>query len=86
YTVYHVETDNHDLILAEGVPAETFIDYLGRQAFDNYREYVALYGVERSIPEMPRPRISTRRLVPDAIRERLGIGEEETVFDLPRSA
>jgi len=73
-TYYHVETENHDVILANGAPAETFIDYVGRRVFDNHAEYVALYGCERIIPEMTRPRISTARLLPEAIRARLGIG------------
>ena len=47
YTVYHIETEAHDIILAEGVAAETYVDYVGRQAFDNHAEYVALYGAER---------------------------------------
>jgi hypothetical protein len=72
FTVYHVETEEHDIILAEGAPAETFIDYVGRQAFDNYAEYVALYGEERIITEMPYPRISTARLVPPALKARMG--------------
>jgi hypothetical protein len=72
FTVYHVETEDHDIILAEGTPAETFIDYVGRQAFDNYAEYVALYGEERIIAEMPYPRISTARLLPPALKARLG--------------
>jgi len=70
YTVYHVETENHDVILAEGAPAETFIDYAGRQAFDNYGEYVALYGEERIIPEMAYPRVSSARMLPSAMRRR----------------
>ena len=74
FTVYHVETEAHDVILANGAPAETFIDYVGRSAFDNHAEYLALYGCERIIPEMARPRISTARLLPEAIRARLGIG------------
>ncbi len=73
FTCYHVETEDHDVILANGAPAETFIDYAGREAFDNYAEYVALCGCERIIPEMTRPRISTARLVPEAIRARLAI-------------
>ncbi|TNF23172.1 MAG: Hint domain-containing protein [Rhodobacteraceae bacterium] len=72
-TYYHVETEMHDVILAEGAPAETFIDYLDRRAFDNYREYLDLYGAERIIREMPKPRISAARLVPEEIRARLGI-------------
>ncbi len=86
FTVYHIETEAHDVILANGSAAETFIDYRGRQVFDNYREYIELYGAERTIPEMPHPRISTQRLVPGAIRKRLGIGQEEALFGLPRSA
>src|SRR6056297_171901 len=73
FTWHHVETEEHDVILANGAPAETFIDYLGRRAFDNHDEYLSLYGAERVIPEMPRPRISARRLVPAAIRARLGL-------------
>lgn len=72
-TYYHIETEGHDVILANGAPAETFVDYASRRAFDNYQEYLDLYGVERIIPEMDRPRISSARMVPDAIKARLGI-------------
>lgn len=78
-TYYHVETENHDVILANGAPAETFLDCPGRQAFDNYQEYLDLYGTERIIREMDRPRIASRRLLPDAIKARLGIKDD--VFD-----
>ncbi|ASP23695.1 Hint domain protein (plasmid) [Antarctobacter heliothermus] len=72
-TYYHIETDAHDVILANGTPTETFVDYVGRTAFDNYAEYLELYGAERIIPEMHRLRISTRRMLPNAMRARLGI-------------
>ncbi|WP_323764325.1 Hint domain-containing protein [Marinovum sp.] len=72
-TYYHVETENHDVILAEGAPAETFIDYLDRRAFDNYSEYLELYGAEQVIREMPMPRISAARMVPSSLRARLGL-------------
>ena len=72
-TVYHVETEAHDVVLANGAPSETFVDGTGRAMFDNYAEYLALYGVERIIPEMTRPRITTQRLLPDAIKARLEI-------------
>ncbi|WP_323764321.1 Hint domain-containing protein [Marinovum sp.] len=75
FTVYHIETEAHDVILAEGAPAETFIDYIGRQAFDNAAEYLALYGAERIIPEMPQPRISSARLLPGALRQRLNLAD-----------
>lgn len=71
YTVYHIETENHEVILAEGTAAETYIDYIGRSHFHNYDEYLALYGEERTIAEMDRPRISAPRLVPAALRARL---------------
>jgi len=74
FTYYHIETEDHDAILANGAPAETFIDYAGRQSFDNYAEYEALYGAERIITEMDRPRISTARLVPPQIKARLAAG------------
>lgn len=70
-TYYHIETDNHDVILANGAPAETYVDYITRRAFDNHAEYLALYGEENPIREMPLPRVSAARLVPPAIRARL---------------
>lgn len=86
YTVYHIETTDHDVILAEGAPAETFIDYVGRQSFDNHAEYLELYGAERCIPEMLTPRISAWRLVPEAIRARLRIEDEVIDCDAPLRA
>ncbi|SNS54969.1 Hint domain-containing protein [Antarctobacter heliothermus] len=71
FTVYHVETEAHDVILANGAPSETFVDYAGRTAFDNHGEYLTLYGCERIVPEMPHPRISSARHVPETIRARL---------------
>jgi hypothetical protein len=72
-TVYHIETEAHDVILAEGVAAETFVDYVGRQAFDNHAEYVALYGEARPIAENPAPRVTHARMLPMDLRARLGI-------------
>lgn len=72
-TYYHIETENHEVIVANGAETESYVDYISRQRFDNYAEYVALYGIETRIVEMPRHRISSRRLVPMAVRERLGI-------------
>ncbi len=66
FTVYHVETESHDIILANGAPSETFVDVSTRRRFDNYQEYVDLYGIERVIPENTFPRISSRRLLPSA--------------------
>ena len=62
---WHVELENHEVVLANGgVPAESFIDYVGRSGFDNYDEYLEIAGADRLIPEMPLPRVSARRLLP----------------------
>jgi hypothetical protein len=71
FTYYHVELDDHALILAENVPAETFVDHVDRANFDNWDEYEALYPEGRSVPEMEYPRARAYRQVPGAIRERL---------------
>ena len=73
YTVYHVETEAHDLIVAEGAVAETYVDYVARRAFDNHAEYLALYGEDRPIAEHAMPRISALRQLPPGLRRRLGI-------------
>ena len=62
---WHVELENHEVVLANGgVPAESFIDYVGRSGFDNYDDYLDLAGADRLIAEMPFARISARRLLP----------------------
>ncbi|BDW85570.1 Hint domain-containing protein [Roseicyclus marinus] len=71
-TNYHVETEAHDVILAHGAPTETFISYAGRAAFDNHAEYLALYGADRGMAELPLPRITCARQIPTALRIRLG--------------
>ncbi|MEL7115480.1 MAG: Hint domain-containing protein, partial [Pseudomonadota bacterium] len=71
FIYYHIETEAHDVILANGAAAETFVDAVSRRDFDNYQEYLELYGTERIIPEMPMPRISSQRLVPHATKDRL---------------
>jgi hypothetical protein len=68
---FHIETAAHDVILANGAPTETYIDYVSRQSFDNYREYRDLFGDDTPITELPMPRISAARLVPPATRARL---------------
>ncbi|MEM9223197.1 MAG: Hint domain-containing protein [Pseudomonadota bacterium] len=72
-TYFHVETAAHDVILANGAPAETYVDYVTRQAFDNYAEYEARFGDQlRTIAEMDMPRAMSRRQVPSTILARIG--------------
>jgi Hint domain len=71
FTYHHVELADHSLILAEGLPAETFVDNVGRLAFDNWNEHETLHGQEVPIAEMALPRAKSARQVPGATRRRL---------------
>ena len=72
FTYWHLELDTHAVILANGVPSESFVDYTGRAAYDNHDAYLAIYGAERIIPEMTLPRISSRRHLPASLLAQLG--------------
>ncbi len=63
YTYYHVELDDHSLIIAEGVPAETFVDNINRLEFDNWDEH------ERALP---RRQIDRRNALSPAPRSAAG--------------
>jgi hypothetical protein len=71
YTYYHVELDDHSLILAENLAAETFVDNVDRLAFDNWDEHEALYPDGKPIVEMPYPRAKAHRQVPRTVRAKL---------------
>jgi hypothetical protein len=71
FTYYHVELDDHSLLLVENTPAETFIDNVDRLGFDNWEEYERLYPGGKPIVEMPYPRAKAYRQVPRSIREQL---------------
>ncbi len=71
FAYYHVEVEDHSLILAENTPAETFVDNIDRANFDNWTEYQALYPEGRSVAELPYPRAKAYRQVPRATREKL---------------
>jgi glycosyltransferase involved in cell wall biosynthesis len=45
---FHVELAAHDVIYAEGAPAETFVDCGSRGMFHNMREFTALYPHDSS--------------------------------------
>jgi hypothetical protein len=69
FTYYHIELDDHALVLAENTPAETFIDNVDRLAFDNWEERVV--NQDDAMVEMPYPRAKAHRQVPRRLRERL---------------
>ena len=73
FNYWHVELEEHQCVVANGVPAESFIDYVGRSGFDNYDDYLDLVGADRLIAEMPLPRVCAHRLVPPDLRAARGI-------------
>jgi hypothetical protein len=72
FVYYHVEVEDHSLILAENTPAETFVDNVDRLGFDNWAEHEALYPNGKPINELPYPRAKSHRQVPVSVRVMLG--------------
>jgi hypothetical protein len=85
FTYFHVEVDDHSLILADNTPAETFIDNVDRLAFDNWAEHQALYPNGKHVNELPYPRAKSHRQVPVSIRVMLA-GRALDAADLGRAA
>jgi hypothetical protein len=71
FVIYSIETERHEVILAEGCPAETFMDHVPRRWWDNYEEYRALYPDEPMIEESPLPHAKSHRQVPAEIHARI---------------
>lgn len=71
YVVWHVETENQEVIVANGVAAETFLDNASRAMFDNAEEAQALGIATRAAEELSYPRVMSARQVPPAIRRLL---------------
>ena len=43
-TYYHIELDSHDVLLAEGLPVESYLDTGGRDNFDNHDGVIRLFA------------------------------------------
>lgn len=61
----HIELESHDVVLANGVPSETLEGNASRSEFDNFDEYVALYGatLTHQVPYAPIVGCNGRRQV-----------------------
>ncbi len=70
FTYRHIELATHDLVLAEGVAAETFVDNAERRHFDNWAEHPQA-DMPPTIEEMVLPRAMSQRQVPPALYARL---------------
>jgi len=70
-TYWHVETAGQQVVLANGQPAETFVDHASRRGFDNYAEYRARFGDEVPVAALDLPRVLGPRQLPAVIRARL---------------
>lgn len=68
-TYWHIETEHHDVIVAAGAAVETFVDATTRRSFDNYDEYVALFGEpDGQMATLAYPRAFGTRQVPEAVK------------------
>ncbi|WP_139284825.1 Hint domain-containing protein [Acidocella aminolytica] len=68
FSYYHLELASHEVLLADGAPAESFVDNVDRMSFSNWtgREEPPAW-----IPEMACPRAKSARQIPPALRARL---------------
>jgi hypothetical protein len=64
FTYYHVELDTHALLLAEGAPAESFLDGVEDMNFANWQDRVPA----PEAVELPYPRARSARQLPGAVR------------------
>ena len=72
FTYYHVELATHELLLAEGVQAESFVDNVDRMHFHNWDEREA---PRAPIAEMPYPRARAQRQLPQSVRRMLAVAK-----------
>ena len=80
FTYYHVELENHALLLAEGAHAESYLPQNEeRLAYENGAEYEELYpyGSNLMLWPMDYPRISSWSKVPRYMRKKLNAIAEE---------
>ena len=70
FVYYHIECAEHVLVLAEGTPAESFLDNIAHARFENQAEREALTSPAPKA-ELPLPRAQSVRQLPRGTRARL---------------
>ena len=74
FTYYHVELENHALLIAEGTAAESYLPQKeNREQYNNFAEYQELYpnGSNLMLWPMDYPRISSCNKVPRFVSQKL---------------
>ena len=69
FTYFHIELASHELIMAEGLTVESFVDNLDRANFDNWPERCLMNEDLQEMVELDMPRAKSRRQVPRYIRQ-----------------
>ena len=70
FNYYHVELDAHELVIAENMPAESFLEAVADSRNDNFPERSALSGAAPTT-EMDLPRVKAARQLPPSVRTRI---------------
>lgn len=87
FRYFHVELDEHALLLAEGAPAESFLDTVTRNRFDNAADDAARSGAPTAgISEMAVPRVKSARQLPQATRRQLAARASALGFEAAMAA
>ena len=78
FTYYSLEFEQHVLVWANDLLTESYLPTyrdgeLTRIAWNNYENYLSLYGTSETMDELPMPRIPFSRQIPLRIRDQFGL-------------
>ena len=81
-TYYSIELEEHGLVWANGLHTETYfacrtIENDSREVWNNYPQYLALYGEASHMQMLAHPRIPLARNLPNRIRQLVGLSQAD---------
>ena len=84
-TYYNIEFENHEIIQSNGLEVESYYanwrgDGYSRVDWDNYDQYLELYGESKGMKELDLPRIPFARQLPAEVRLMLQLNESTKAF------